>query len=84
MMDVRQDAQGSAGMILISDDGIYTRTEAMQYLRLKPATFSKLTNGKLKGVHRLDCMRFGRLQRFRGSALKKFAAALEEMCKLGR
>ena len=63
----------------ISPDAIYTRPEAMKYLRLKPATFSKLTNGKLNGVPPLMAIRVGRLQRFRGATLIQWILDAEAM-----
>ncbi len=38
---------------------LLTREEAMERLRLKPAHFSKLANGKIKGLPKLACVRIG-------------------------
>jgi hypothetical protein len=64
---------------VISDDAVYTRDEAMRFLRLKPATFSRLVNGKLKGVPQLNRVPVGRRQFFRGETLRKWLIKAEAM-----
>jgi hypothetical protein len=56
---------------------ILTREEAMLRLRLKPAFFSKLVNGKVKGVTPPPCLRIGRRQLFAEDSLESWAKELE-------
>ena len=56
---------------------ILTREEAMLRLRLKPAFFSKLVNGKVKGVPPPPCLRIGRRQLFAEDSLENWAKELE-------
>lgn len=43
---------------------LLTREEAMLRLRLRPAFFSKLVNGKVKGTPPPPCLKIGRRQLF--------------------
>lgn len=52
--------------------------EAMQLLRLKPAFFSKVANGKVKGLPPLPCVRIGRRQLFREEAVFQWLKTVEE------
>ncbi len=45
-------------------DGLLAREEAMERLRLKLAHVSKVTNGEVKGLPQLACVRIGRRQLF--------------------
>lgn len=51
------------------DDRILTRREAMEALRMSPATFSRLCTGKLPNLPRFPLVRIGRSIRIRESAL---------------
>jgi hypothetical protein len=56
---------------------VLTRLEAMERLRMKPAFFSKLTNGKVKGLPRLRCIRAGRRQLFLETTVDQWAIDAE-------
>ena len=51
---------------------VLIRREAMQKLRMKPAFFSKLTNGKIKGLPPLRYIRAGRKQLFLETTLDQW------------
>jgi hypothetical protein len=74
-----ENRHGAWGGEVILDDRVYTRIEAMLLLRLRPATFSKLVNGKLKGVPPLICVRVGRRQLFLGRTLRQWLIDGEAM-----
>jgi hypothetical protein len=57
MTQFMANGQGSSTKVL-------TRRETMERLRLKAATFSKLTNGRMKDLPPLRCIRVGRRQLF--------------------
>jgi hypothetical protein len=77
---IQATAEPKAGQgVPISDDAPYNRREAMQLLKLKSATFSKLVNGKLKGLPPLIPYRVGRLQFFRGATLRQWLIDAEAM-----
>lgn len=50
----------------------------MELLRLKPAHFSKVTNGKVKGLPKLACVRIGRRQLFREETLLNWILEVEK------
>jgi hypothetical protein len=56
---------------------VLTRAETMKRLRMKPAFFSKLTSGKVKGVPPLPCVRVGRKQLFLEESLNKWMIEVE-------
>lgn len=56
---------------------LLTREEAMVRLRVKPAHFSKIVNGKVKGLPKLKCVRFGRRLFFLEATLEKFVLDVE-------
>ena len=51
---------------------LLTRSEAMARLRVKSSYFSKIMNGKVKGVTPPPCVRMGRLQHFREESLEQW------------
>ena len=58
------------------------RKEAMERLRLKPAHFSKVVNGKLKGLPTLACLWIGRRQFFREETIDRWIVEVEKIsCK---
>ena len=64
---------------------LLTRKEAMARLRLKPAFFSKVTNGKIKGLPPLMCVRIGRRQLFREERIDEWIIEVEnKSCKQDR
>lgn len=56
---------------------LLTREEAMLRLRLKPAFFSKIANGKVKGLPTLPTVRIGRRQLFREEAIERWILEVE-------
>jgi hypothetical protein len=58
---------------------LLTREEAMERLRLKPAHFSKVANGKVKGLPRLACVRIGRRQLFREETIARWIVEVENI-----
>ena len=62
----------------IMDRRLFTRKEAMDRLRLKPAHFSKVASGKVKGLPKLACVRIGRRQLFREETINRWIIAVEE------
>jgi len=63
---------------------ILTREETMARLRLKPAHFSKLVNGRIKGLPPLACLRIGRRQLFRDETVEQWARDVEAQCSTVR
>lgn len=64
---------------------LLTREEAMARLRLKPAHFSKVASGKVKGLPKLACVRIGRRQLFREQTLAAWIIEVETLsCKEAR
>lgn len=57
---------------------ILTREEAMERLRMKPSQFSKVSNGKVKGLPRIPVYNIGRRQFIREEMLDQWIIALEE------
>lgn len=57
---------------------LLTREETMQRLRLKAAHFSKLVNGKVKGLPPLPVVQIGRRQLFREEAVEKWIIDVEK------
>jgi hypothetical protein len=58
---------------------LLTREEAMERLRLKPAHFSKVANGKVKGLPKLACVRIGRRQLFREETVHNWIIEVERL-----
>ena len=58
-------------------DKLLTRTEAMDRLRLKASHFSKLVNGKIKGLPMLPVVQIGRRQLFRPEAVEQWIIDVE-------
>lgn len=56
---------------------LLTRDEAMGRLRLKPAFFSKVAAGKVKGLPPLPCVRIGRRQLFREETINRWVLDVE-------
>ena len=54
------------------------RAEAMDRLRLKPSHFSKIINGKVKGLPPLKHVRLGRRLLFREESLNIWISEVEE------
>jgi hypothetical protein len=63
---------------------ILTREETMARLRLKPAHFSKLVNGRIKGLPTLACLRIGRRQLFRDETVEAWVRDVEAKCSTAR
>lgn len=64
---------------------LLTREEAMLRLRVKPAHFSKIVNGKVKGLPELKCVRLGRRLFFVETSLERFILEVEsQSCKTDR
>jgi hypothetical protein len=63
---------------------VLTRKETMARLRLKAATFSKLTNGKIKGLPPLRFIRVGRKQLFLATTVEQWLLEAEDTCSAGR
>jgi hypothetical protein len=61
----------------MSGDRLLTRDEAMDRLRLKASHFSKLVNGKIKGLPTLPMVTIGRRQLFRAEALDQWILDVE-------
>jgi hypothetical protein len=57
---------------------ILTRKETIARLRLKPAHFSKIVNGKVKGLPPLACLRIGRHQLFRDETIEQWLREVEQ------
>jgi hypothetical protein len=51
----------------------------MERLRLKPARFSKVANGKVKGLPRLACVRTGRRRLFREETIARWIVEVENI-----
>ena len=61
------------------------RKEAMERLRLKSAHFSKVANGKVRGLPKLACVRIGRRQLFREETITRWIVEVEKLsCKEAR
>jgi hypothetical protein len=56
---------------------LLTREETIVRLRLKPAHFSKIVNGKVKGLPALPCVRLGRRLLFREETIDKWIVDVE-------
>lgn len=57
-----------------------TRSEAMEMLRLKPAFFSKVVNGKVRHLPQIPYVRIGRRQLFRKESLEGWILKVEGQC----
>jgi hypothetical protein len=57
---------------------LLTREEAMKSLRLKSSHFSKVVNGKIKGLPRLPAVLIGRRQLFKPQSLQQWIQEVEE------
>lgn len=72
---------GQPGSLTMSGR-LLTREEAMERLRLKAAHFSKVVNGKVKGLPQLACVRIGRRQLFREETIGNWIIEVERLsCK---
>ena len=60
---------------------LLTRDETMERLRLKSAHFSKLVNGKVKGLPPLPVVQIGRRQLFREEAIQQWIIDVEKTKK---
>jgi len=56
---------------------ILTREETIAKVRLKAAHFSKVVNGKVRGLPRLACVRIGRRQLFREETVDRWILEVE-------
>jgi len=64
---------------------LLTREGAMDRLRLKPAHFSKVTSGKVKGLPPLAIVRIGRRQLFREETIERWIVEVEQLsCRTAR
>ncbi len=61
----------------LSGEVLLERHEAMDRLRLKASHFSKIVNGKVKGLPRLKHVRLGRKLLFREDTLNQWIAEVE-------
>ena len=52
--------------------GLMTRKEVIDRLRITPGHFSKITNGKVKGLPHLPCVQLGRRQLFREESVNEW------------
>jgi hypothetical protein len=78
MMDTAQTASATpAPESRTMTNRLLTREEAMERLRLKPAHFSKVASGKVKGLPKLACVRIGRRQLFREQTLEEWVVEVE-------
>jgi hypothetical protein len=67
------------------ETGLLTRDEAMARLRLKASHFSKLVNGKIKGLTPPPMVAIGRRQLFRSEALDQWIIEMEKkQCNAAR
>jgi len=66
----------------MNNHNLLTRKEVMERLRLRPAFFSKLSNGKVKGMPALPAVRIGRRQLFREAALNQWIMDVEKLCNV--
>ena len=57
---------------------LLTREQTMERLHLKAAHFSKLVNGKVRGLPPLPCVRIGRRQLFRAEAVEQWIIDVEK------
>jgi hypothetical protein len=60
---------------------LLTRGETMARLRVKAAHFSKLVNGKIKGLPPLPCVQIGRRQLFREESVEQWIIDVERTRK---
>jgi hypothetical protein len=56
---------------------LLTRDEAMTRLRLSSSHFSKVVNGKIKGLPKLPVVQIGRRQLFRPEVLEQWTLDVE-------
>jgi hypothetical protein len=63
---------------------LLTREEAMNRLRLKPAHFSKVANGKVKGLSKPACIRIRRRQLFHEQTLDEWIIEVEKFYRAKR
>jgi hypothetical protein len=68
---------GGRGGSLADADRILTREETMLILRMKASHFSKVVNGKVKGVPRLVAIQIGRKQLFRSETVRAWVLEVE-------
>jgi len=61
----------------VGPKALLTREEAMAQLRLKPAFFSKVVSGMVKGLPPLACLRIGRRQLFREDTVNQWILDVE-------
>lgn len=80
MPAVRRDARDSLALAKTSImmTALLTREETMARLRLKAAHFSKLVNGKIRGLPPLPCVQIGRRQLFREEAVQQWIIDVEK------
>ncbi len=62
----------------MSENRLLTREEVMERLRLKASHFSKIVNGKVKGLPPLPVVALGRRQLFRSEAIDNWILAVEQ------
>jgi predicted DNA-binding transcriptional regulator AlpA len=62
----------------MSENRLLTREEVMQRLQMKASHFSKVVNGKIKGLPPLAVVAIGRLQRFRIEAVEDWVKEVEK------
>jgi hypothetical protein len=69
----------------MSDNRLLTREEVMERLRLKASHFSKIVNGRVKGLPPLPVVALGRRQLFRPEALEEWILTVEgKRCREAR
>ena len=73
------DPSTASAQSLTMSGRLLTRQEAMERLRLKPAHFSKVASGKVKGLPQLASVRIGRRQLFRVETLDRWVVQVEKL-----
>lgn len=69
----------------MAENGLMTREETMERLRLKASHFSKLVNGHIKGLPPLPVVQIGRRQLFRRDSVEQWIIDVEaSACRQGR
>jgi hypothetical protein len=61
----------------VSETNLWTRKEAIMLLRLSPSHFSKVVNGKVKGLPTLPVIHIGRRQLFQRASLDQWIKEVE-------
>ena len=57
---------------------LLTRQQVMDMLGMKASHFSKVSNGKVRGLPPIPHLNIGRLQRFRAESVREWILRVEE------